>query len=193
MEKYLRKVIQNEIMSEEEKIIVGYGLQSLIDNVISICIVMIVAFICGNVIEGIMFYFFSLPLRRNVGGYHADTRMRCFLISTIILVGIWRFCDFVYDLKSYFIILFLSDAIILKLAPVENLNKDLQSEEKIIYKRRIFIFVLIENFIFISWAILGNNVIIKSIFMSLLMVAILTVLGKLKICSKNVVRGNISR
>lgn len=41
MEKYLRKVIQNEIMSEEEKIIVGYGLQSLIDNVISICIVMI--------------------------------------------------------------------------------------------------------------------------------------------------------
>ncbi len=77
------------------------------------------------------FCFFFIPLRRLAGGYHANTKLRCFVISNIIYL-----CNLIF-VKEIYLDLFMSTIgslfvgiAIWILTPVDNANRTLSFADK---------------------------------------------------------------
>lgn len=71
---------QNGIISNEDIEICAYGLELFISAVGEIALLLIAALFLKRLPETILFFTAFIPLRIYAGGYHADSRLRCFLI-----------------------------------------------------------------------------------------------------------------
>lgn len=91
----------------------------------------------GRLLEGILLWGLMYPLRKNAGGFHASTRMRCMLLSVGMLIVTFA-CLIRYNWPRtvYIFITAVSFLVILFLAPVENPNKRLDNAERKVYGRR---------------------------------------------------------
>lgn len=83
------------------------------------------------------------PLRKNAGGYHAETKSRCLLYSSAILfVSVICFVQVEWLDLGYILVAGFFFAIIFLLAPVENDNKRLELVEYRVYRKRARIILL---------------------------------------------------
>ena len=119
-------------MSEEEnKEIIEYGMYRLKIYLVSIIVILALGYIMKMFIQSACFLVSFLPLRCYAGGYHAKTQKACSIISFLILYitfAIFRG----FDNSSKSIVLFIDMVCSLAVwqwAPVDNLNKRLDSEE----------------------------------------------------------------
>jgi accessory gene regulator B len=113
-----------------------YGLEILIADIITFAVTFIVAAILNVVFQTVFYYIAFIGLRRCAGGYHASTRMRCFVIS----MSTWLIAMWIIGLSSSLValsILFslISCAIIWLFAPVENHNNPLSAAQEKRMKR----------------------------------------------------------
>lgn len=105
-----------------------------------------------------------MPLRINAGGYHADSRTGCNLISSVSIIVCFYFISNVFwkEVPSFFACL-LFWSIIYKMSPVQNKRKELDAKEKRVYKRRSRIIVSIEGLILTAAFVFQWNTLIKII------------------------------
>ena len=61
-----------------------YGIDLFISSFLEIISILVIAAILGNFIETILLFVFFIPLRIYAGGYHADTKLKCYLISLVM-------------------------------------------------------------------------------------------------------------
>lgn len=73
-------------ITDEEKEIICFGLESLEGNLLGIGLTLIVGMCFRQVREAILLWWLLFPLRKNAGGYHAKTKTKCMLISLIIII-----------------------------------------------------------------------------------------------------------
>lgn len=78
-------------ITDEEKEIICFGLESLEGNLLGIGLTLIVGMCFRQVREAILLWWLLFPLRKNAGGYHAKTKTKCMLISLIILIIAFMF------------------------------------------------------------------------------------------------------
>lgn len=69
------------IIQEEDIDTCRYGLDVFISSAIEIISILIIAVFVGNFFETLLFFLTFTPLRIYAGGYHANTKLRCYLIS----------------------------------------------------------------------------------------------------------------
>lgn len=127
----------DEELQPEEKEIVAYGLQQLKVNCICIGTILLASIACGMVLQGIVFLFAFIPLRLYSGGYHANSRKMCAVISfcSVLLCFILiKIC--MYSSLFWFLLSTASLLIIGILSPVSNDVKVLEKEEQRVYKHR---------------------------------------------------------
>lgn len=67
-------------ITDEEKEIICFGLESLEGNLLGIGLTLIVGICFRQVREAILLWWLLFPLRKNAGGYHAKTKTKCMLI-----------------------------------------------------------------------------------------------------------------
>lgn len=150
MKNFIEKLVSEEIISIEEKELVEFGLKSLLDNFVSMIVTILVAGVLGNWLQGLLVYLLAVLVRRNAGGYHAETRKRCLIISTCLLVIIKLFIDYIKHNNLVCVILVIAGGLTLIInSPVENLKKRLELIEKLKYKKRTIYFVLAEIMLFL--------------------------------------------
>ena len=70
---------ENNIIKKEDVAIYKYGILLFLTSALEIGIILILSLFIGNFIETIIFFVAFLPIRVYAGGYHADTKLRCFL------------------------------------------------------------------------------------------------------------------
>ena len=125
------------IISKKEIEIVDFGIESMVGTFFSLFITLIIGVYFDLTVEGVMFYFFSLPLRKNAGGYHAETKIRCCVFSILVVFLIFLFFSYGNITISYYIIIsVILIGIIFLLAPVENPKKHLDILEQKVYMKR---------------------------------------------------------
>lgn len=80
------KLLKDGVISLEEMEIVRYGIENIAGSLSGIIVTLIVGVCFGCIFQSLALWGLILPLRRNAGGFHADTRNKCLLISVVVLV-----------------------------------------------------------------------------------------------------------
>ena len=77
-------------------------------------------------LESVLLSILNFPLRKNAWGFHAKTKIRCILLSAVVLLAtLGGLVRIIWPKIVYIGIALVSFAFILYLAPVENPNKRL--------------------------------------------------------------------
>ncbi len=141
-------LLKNEYIKDDELPIYKYGLSSFINGLFQILTIIILAIIFHRLAETVIFLTVFVFVRRFLGGYHANTRKKCFLLS----VFTWTICVefnvlfmYINNLLIAMLIVVVSLYVTCRYAPIENINKPLSKYQKDINgkKGRTLVFVLL--------------------------------------------------
>ena len=172
---------KEEIISDEEKEIVQFGLESLGGNLLGIILTLVVGVCFQQVREALLLWFLLFPLRKNAGGFHAKTKVRCFLSSTVtIIVSMVCIQQIRWTETENILITVISAVVIWIMAPVENGNKRLDSVEYRVYRQRTRKILLLEVLLFVLSLTFGWEDLVIGITMVFSIVCVVLVTGKVK-------------
>lgn len=138
---------------------------------------MIVGALMYSFWECLIFTALFSQIRSLAGGYHAGTRMQCFVQSILTFVAVLGILKLV---KIYSVILvpmivlaLISAAIIFRFAPVDTENKRLDEDEIGIFRMKSRIVMLIEIVVAVISYFIGFQSISCSVMLALFVTAIL--------------------
>ena len=157
-EKLVFQATSSGVIKDKDHDLYLYAFHALISYTCSFATMFIIALLMHRFIESVIFILFFYPLRIYAGGFHEKTELRCYIISTIMFVGmilidifgvpgipVWTSC----------VLLVLSVSAVFLKAPIESDNKPLSKEEWKKYKKIARIICIIETCIFASAAAFG--------------------------------------
>lgn len=126
------------IIQEEDIDICRYGLDIFVSSTIEIISILLIAVLVGNFFETFLFFLAFTPLRIYAGGYHANTKLRCYLIS----LGVYCFFTMVMNMllqDTYWTVNLLTTlfslSMVLISAPVIHKNKYINKIELTYYRK----------------------------------------------------------
>ncbi|MGL4605927.1 MAG: accessory gene regulator ArgB-like protein [Eubacteriaceae bacterium] len=137
----------NNIIEEEDRSIYQYGLESLLTKALHTLTMILVGWFLGLLTETIAFILAYSFVRIYAGGYHAKSKIVCYLWSWGTVLGVLSVLLF-YPENSFMalslVLLLLGFISIYTLAPVENPNKPLDQMEIVVYgkKARTILWIL---------------------------------------------------
>lgn len=183
MEK-LAKYLTNYIIrygnaEEQSREIYEYGLQSMLETILSFSICAVLAQTIGMLGEGIVFFLIFIPLRSYAGGYHFDKYLLCLIFScatffAVLLIG----KNLNLPLNMYLAIPLLLICVRL-LYPVEHVNRPTDEEENKYFRKKLNFYLIIDFLLFILLFVLKQNSILAVAFLTLLLIVVTMVIGKI--------------
>jgi accessory gene regulator B len=174
------RFVRKGIISEEDKVVYEFGIYQGMTLTINLLTILIVGYLFNEIFSLIAFSVFYLSIRSYAGGYHADTELRCYLVSTAMLLIVVYILKYV-SISPYALMITLCFSItsLVLLAPVENHSKPLDDLEKKVYRSRTLkIMVLQLCVMVISYFIMME--LFKVIVISFGMIAVILHLGCIK-------------
>ncbi|QUI21408.1 cyclic lactone autoinducer peptide [Vallitalea pronyensis] len=143
------KLVKKGIIQEDDIEVYNYGFEIIISSLLIFLGMMTLGIVFKCIIEVIIFMAFFCLLRIQAGGYHAKTHLQCFsffALSCFFAIVISRLL-LGYD-KNYVIMMLVlieSCIIIMSYAPVDTENKPLNDSEKINYKSKSIVTVVVQT------------------------------------------------
>ena len=126
--------------TEEDADIYTYAIEAVLAVLFNLALCLIISFLFGRILEGLLFISAFALLRRFTGGYHADTHYKCILTFSILLTCamlITYFLSGVY--ASSFIALIIATMAwlgIFALAPIDDKNRHYKGEMQMKLKKK---------------------------------------------------------
>jgi len=155
------KLIGKKIIKEDDKEVYTYGFEIIISSLLILIGMVILGIIFRCLLKVIVFILFFCSLRVQAGGYHAKSHWKCFiyfLLSCFLAILISHLLlDFDKNLIIIILVLIESCIIIITYAPVDTVNKPLGSSEKVAYKKKSMITVIVQSIIIIAMSIFLNS------------------------------------
>lgn len=153
-----------------------YGIDIFISSFLEISSILLIAIVLGNFIETALLFVFFIPLRVYAGGYHADTKLKCYLIS-LVMYGAFYVISNVIPNEMYSLInifgTICSLVVVLIKAPIIHINKTINDIERKNYRKiSIEVCLLETTIILLLTAIIPKNVIVTSLTVGQTMVAV---------------------
>lgn len=111
--------------AQKEAVLI-FGCELIITTIISLLILIGLSFLIGHPLAWLFFTIGFAPHRTSAGGYHADTHLRCNIVTLLmLLLSIVASYCFTWNAYLYIVISLFSAVLILLLAPVTASNKPL--------------------------------------------------------------------
>lgn len=135
--------VRQKFISDKQLITYTYCFEIFISTILFWCSIFFLAWYTNLLIPSILYYFTFYCFRTTIGGYHANTHFRCYVLSIATFILFLLFAKFLPN-KFYFTLLFfvLSSIIIIRYAPVAHINKPFSQEERLTFRKRSFILLL---------------------------------------------------
>lgn len=159
VETLINKQSQNEIITNEDEQIYRYGYILLCEVVLNLVIALIIGIVFLKTKEIMFFLCVYIPLRSFCGGWHANKIWKCTIISNaILLLQVYCIENIVNLISSerMLIICFFNMICVFFLAPIETEKKKISHEERLIYRKKIKV-MLVLHLITILATILWDN------------------------------------
>lgn len=138
------------IIRKEDVDTCRYGLDVFVSSALEIVSILTIAAFVGNFFQTVLLFTAFIPLRIYAGGYHADTRLKCYLISVGVYVFLTLF-TLVISAKMYatvnIILTLIALVMVLTSAPVIHKNKSVCEVERKYYRKFSISICLIETII----------------------------------------------
>ena len=184
-------LVDGHIIKETDKDKCSYGIDIMLASLSQILCILVISVFAKNFLETLLFFLAFVPLRIYAGGYHAETRLRCFMV----LAGVYlAFSIFIkYDnVLLYTLILYggmaFSLIMVLAAAPVLHSRKHLTKNEICVFRRIAIMICCLEIIIILLFSIIvGQNVFTVSCASGQLAVS----LSMTAACIKNHLRGGV--
>lgn len=131
--------------------------------------------------EGILFFIIFIPLRSYAGGLHLKKYHVCFLLSCLTFSAILLHVKyFQFPIHFLLMILCLFEVVVYALYPVENVNREVNSEENTYFKKKLKMYLLLDIIIAAICVVLNKNSYIMVIAETFFIVVVTMILGKYK-------------
>lgn len=175
---WLRK---RDIIVQEEYEIYLFGMEQLLSSIMNMVSVLIIGMILGVLLESIIFLMAFKFIRQYAGGYHASTRIRCYLLSIMTIITVLSVIKYVSMDEIILVTLSgLASIVILLLSPIDTENRRIDAVERIYYRKKTIIIWVIELFIAVMCMIVHFYEGAKCIVLALLVLAMALSGEKLK-------------
>lgn len=176
-------LLNNEIISYEQKDIYQYGFEILISSHITFFIVFICGCIFNCIIPSLIYFVLFVILRSICGGYHASNYFNCNMVFLFVTIGVivsYKYIQVEDFSELHYLICMLSFICTIMYSPIENDCKPISITQK--KKFRILGTVMVLMISSVSTVFKIKLVSSYSILMdmTLLMVSIFMIVAKLK-------------
>lgn len=128
-------LLHKNVISETEIDIYIYGYETVVLGIIDFFIVLAVGLTFNKLITMMIFFAMFISVRLYTGGYHANTVSKCKAIFISICISLVFLSEFKFPYYLHILIMILYLITSFFLAPIENHNKPLTSEEQTKYRR----------------------------------------------------------
>lgn len=112
-------------LDQRKKVIYTYGIQLSLSTLASMCSIIILGTVLGNISSALLFLSVFFFLRLFTGGYHAPTYARCFLLTNIVYLAVYGLSQGLvyFRLFAFLPVIALASCVtIILLAPIQNKN-----------------------------------------------------------------------
>lgn len=167
----------DEGASESEREIVQFGIERLITLLIGLAVAVVAGLILHELPRTLLLLLALFPLRQYAGGFHLKGKYLCAVLSVLVLIGLILIIKYLTVPRIISMGAFLLGSLaIVFLAPVGNLNRPLDEDEKRVFGNRAKAVWLIETLaFFILWFIdqpYWNIILLVSVVLTGLLVTI---------------------
>lgn len=154
LDKIMDFIIHNRKIDDEEAEIVRYGLEVAVLKITFFAAALVVSLLMNSFWQFIIFISLFSLLRSYAGGYHAQTRIRCFVQSMLLIIVAIMIINIsqknTYIIVPLSVVALAASIIIWQIAPVDSKNKRLDFDEKAIMRRKTRITLMVEIIIGIA-------------------------------------------
>ena len=179
-EKITQGFLKEGIKGEEDVQVVMYGLRNLISTVCGFMIFLTIGLFFVPFIHAFAICLLCYVLRKNAGGYHADTKWECIVFSILIILLAYLVCEYTKNEQSIMFVMNLIFSIgIFRHAPVDSKNKRLDEDEIIVYRKRTRFILVIYQLIYLAAMLGEKTVLCMDISVIVVIVGSLVCLGKI--------------
>lgn len=176
---FLKHIVSEECIKEEELDIYRFGLECMILKLIHYVSYIIIAIGLHSLPGLLLSSCVMIPLRSKAGGYHAKTRIGCYVFSCSMITALCLLNRMVLPEFIHMVILVIANIIILVWAPVENENRPLEQVEINVFRKQVIITLLIADAII--FVMIWQNVSMYNFLINgIVMMSILLTLEKAK-------------
>lgn len=172
------------IIQKEDIDTCHYGLDVFFSSTIEVVSILAISLFVGNFIETFLFFASFIPLRIYAGGYHANTKMRCYFVS----LGVYGLFTYImtnishsFYLPVNYISTLFSLAIVYCMAPVIHKNKSVSDIEKKHFRKFSICICLVETvFILLLTIVFSKSPFIASLALGQIAVTLSMIVAAIK-------------
>lgn len=139
---------EHKFISKDKIEICRYGLENLIVSLLEILSVLIFSIIFNEVMCTMIFLISFISLRRYTGGFHAKTKLGCYIVLLaiyLIFILIIKNMPAKYNLAFEITSVLFTNFMVLKYAPIVNRNKKINKAERKTFQRFGIILTLVSS------------------------------------------------
>ncbi len=157
-----------------------FGLEVTILKALHYVSYVAIALCMKKFLEAVIVFAVLYAFRRNTGGFHAKTRIGCYLFSCAVIFLSLFATDLNLNRWAMMIISILDVIVLLGLSPVQNSNRNMDAEDMEYFRHRLRVLLLIYFIIYLATIALGAGYFIALYTIGLTMDTLLAIMGKLQ-------------
>ena len=181
--KISKSLLKSNAINQDELNVYAYGIQLLILGIVDWCITFLFMLLIGEIYLSIAYLSVFFALRKHCGGYHAETHIRCIVISNAVYVlAVLISANMQYENFTTFLLVgeIIDFIIICKFSPVEHPNKHIEPVEMAHHRKIGRIYNLVFGLVAVGLVLGSINQYACAILMAQLSVSIAVVLQRIK-------------
>ena len=160
------------IVRQEELAVYRYGFDALFTALLQMASIFLLAIVVGNFFETFLFFLAFIPLRIYAGGYHAGTRLNCYLLS-LANYGVFSLALLFVPGEVYSLLILcgcvFSGVIVLRYAPIVHANRKASEASKKHYRRVSLVIGSIEIIVLLTLQVIfKENPLIFALFLGMI-------------------------
>ena len=135
--------------------VLRYGCELILTSIIGLLIMVGLSVLIGHPLAWVFFVMGFAPLRTTAGGYHADSHIRCYTVTSVMfLMGVLTVYEIRWSHFTYLAVSLFTAIMVGFLAPVEAMNKPLSAKRYRLNRNRSLILTFINCVIAVVFAML---------------------------------------
>lgn len=94
--KIVNFLIKNDVIKKDDQEIYIYGFDRILTPLLNIATTVLFGVILGELYQGLIFVFSFMALRKYSGGYHANTPIQCYALTTLAILAALLVMKFIF-------------------------------------------------------------------------------------------------
>ena len=173
-------LVENKLIDAADVEAYKFGMEVTILKAVHYASYIAIALCMKKFLELVIIFAVLYVFRRNTGGFHAQTRIGCYLFSCAVIFLSLFATELNFAWWGMTVLSVLDLIVLLILSPVQHINRKLNAEDIACFRRRLKITSLTFFIIYAATSGLGGLYLVKLYTIGVTMVTLLTVLGKLE-------------